>query len=89
MGVRFSVDVKGFVINRTGGQVIDSFDEKPDSPLNRHTDALILYFGEKGENLFDIARKYSTDLSVIMAENNIETKILTEEKMLLIPAYRQ
>jgi len=89
MGVRFSVEVKGFVINRTGGQVIDSFDEKPDSPLNRHTDALILYFGEKGENLFDIARKYSTDLSVIMAENNIETKILPEEKMLLIPAYRQ
>ncbi len=89
MKARFNIDLKGFVIRHKSDDVLSDFSEDETAPVTNPQDALILYYGEKGENVFDISMRYKTDLSVIMSENNLESKILTEEKMLLIPAYRQ
>ncbi len=89
MKARFSVNVKGFVIKHKTDKVLAEFTENYSAPVSNPADALILYYGDKGENVFDIAMKYRTDLSLIMTENNLDTKVLTEEKILLIPAYRQ
>ena len=89
MKARFSVNVKGFVIRHKNHKVLADFTENHSAPVSNPADALILYYGDKGENVFDIAMKYRTDLSLVMTENNLDTKILTEDKMLLIPAYRQ
>ena len=89
MKVRFSVNLKGFIIRHKKDKVLTEFTENHSAPVSNPADALILYYGDKGENLFDIAMKYKTDMAVIMAENNLDEKILAEEKILLIPAYRQ
>ncbi|MBR4035115.1 MAG: LysM peptidoglycan-binding domain-containing protein [Oscillospiraceae bacterium] len=89
MKARFFVDVKGFVIKHCKIQLLSEFEENMLSPLSNPSDALILYYGEKGENVFDIAMKYKTDMATVMTENNLDNKILAEDRTLLIPAYRQ
>ncbi len=45
---------------------------------------LIVYFAEKGERLWDIARKYATSVSAIKSANEMEQDILNEKRLLLI-----
>jgi LysM repeat protein len=46
---------------------------------------LTLYFADKGEGLWDIAKRYNTSMNAIMNENNLEAETLPERSMLLIP----
>jgi len=46
--------------------------------------ALVLYYGAKGEKIWDIAKRYNTSMSSIRTENNIDEEELAENKMLLI-----
>ena len=48
--------------------------------------ALRLYFGQPGESLWEIARRYHAAESAIRAENDISADPLTAPQMLLIPA---
>ena len=45
---------------------------------------LVIYYGEKGERLWDIARKYASSVKKIKAINNLNCDILDDKKMLLI-----
>lgn len=47
--------------------------------------ALTLYYCEKGEKIWDIAKKYSTTVSAVMEENGIDGDSVKENRMLLIP----
>ncbi len=47
--------------------------------------ALTIYFCNSGENLWNIAKRYSTTVDAIMVENSIEKDVLESGKMLLIP----
>ena len=47
--------------------------------------ALTVYYCEKGESLWNIARKYNTTVDCIKAENSIEEDFVPEKRMLLIP----
>ena len=46
--------------------------------------AMVLFFGEKGENLWDIAKKYRVSEESIMKENNLSEEILSEKTMIVI-----
>lgn len=46
---------------------------------------LTLYFADVNENLWDIAKKFSTDMSLIMAENNLTSNIIKNKMVLLVP----
>lgn len=46
--------------------------------------ALVVYYGEKGERLWDIARKYSTSVASIKNTNDFELDILRDKTLLLI-----
>ena len=48
--------------------------------------ALTIYFSDKGETLWNIAKKYSTTVEAIQNENNYPNEIIEEKCMLLIPA---
>lgn len=45
---------------------------------------LVLYYGSKGENLWDICKKYSVPLEVVKQNNNLETMQLTDDQLVLI-----
>lgn len=49
--------------------------------------ALTIYFCEKGENLWNIARKYGTTVEAIRIENDLRDDDIDEKCMLLIPAH--
>ncbi|MBR4761322.1 MAG: DUF3794 domain-containing protein, partial [Clostridia bacterium] len=48
--------------------------------------ALTVYFGEEGESVFDIARKYLADIGEIKQINSIGEDRLSSDRMILIPA---
>ena len=47
--------------------------------------ALTLYFADKGEFVWDIAKRYNTSISAIMEENGLDGDELMERGMILIP----
>lgn len=46
---------------------------------------LTLYFADKGDNVWDIAKKFSTDMSLIMEENDLSSQIIENKMILLVP----
>ena len=47
--------------------------------------AIKLYFGARNESIWDIAKRYSTDVSAVMEENDLTGERLESGGMLLIP----
>ena len=47
--------------------------------------ALTIYFCEKGESVWDIARRYGTTVEAIMDENSMDCDMTENNGMLLIP----
>lgn len=47
--------------------------------------ALKLYYGVEGEDVWEIAKRYSTSVKAIMEENDLESERLSDSGMLLIP----
>jgi hypothetical protein len=47
--------------------------------------ALKLYFADKGESVWDIAKKYRASASAVMEENDLDTEDIAESIMLVIP----
>lgn len=50
-----------------------------------NTIALKLYFGKKGESIWDIAKKYKTSADAVSEANNTGGETLPEDMMILIP----
>lgn len=47
--------------------------------------ALTLYYSQKGEKIWDIAKKYSTTVKAVLTENGIDGETVPEDKLLMIP----
>ena len=47
--------------------------------------SLIIYYAERDEDIWDIAKRYNTSLAAVMSENSLEGGRLCEKRMLLIP----
>lgn len=45
---------------------------------------MILYYGDKGEKVWDIAKRYSTSRASIIKNNNLDDEILNEKTMIYI-----
>ena len=80
----YSVKSIEFLLKYT---VMEKYSENTEKPLEETENALILYYGKKGEKVFDIARRYRADINFIVEENRLAEKVLTEDKMLFIPAF--
>ncbi|MGN1122996.1 MAG: LysM peptidoglycan-binding domain-containing protein, partial [Eubacterium sp.] len=46
---------------------------------------LTLYFADKNENVWDIAKSFSTDVDLIMQENELSSEIIDAKRVLLVP----
>lgn len=49
--------------------------------------AVVLYYPNENENLWDIAKRYNSDVSELKRINGIEESTVTSNKVLLIPVY--
>ena len=52
--------------------------------FGRFGSKLVLYYADRGESLWDIAKKYHTSVEIIKRDNTLDDSIVTENKMLLI-----
>jgi LysM repeat protein len=64
---------------------ISNINVSESSPKKSDSSALTVYFSEKGEKLWDIARRYNTTVQAIADENEIYDECIGEERMILIP----
>lgn len=58
---------------------IDASEEATDFP------ALTVYFAKQNESIWNIAKSFSSDISLIQKENNLSCEVLDSNKVLLIP----
>ena len=84
--VKTEIKVETFVyVEEAFKSIVDiSIDEE--NPREKGTnEALTIYYAEKGESLWEIARMYRTSVSSIKEENDLEEEVLENRKMILIP----
>ena len=57
-----------------------------ENQLVRNTNAITVYFPEKSESLWSIARRYNTTVKAIAEENELEGDTTENLKVIFIPA---
>jgi len=77
------------LVSKKEVEVIDvvNMDTEQEKEYEKNS-ALTIYYADRGENLWEIAKKYNTCIDEILKQNNIETENLKERTMILIPIVR-
>lgn len=73
------------IFSKETHEVIGNVEVDVEHPLEqaRHK-PLVVYYAEKGERLWDIARKYATTVAAIKSVNDVERDVLEDRRLLLI-----
>lgn len=79
------IDISGMVLSSSIIKYLSDIEISDSAPKKCDSSALTVYFCEKGEKLWDIARRYNTTVQAIADENEIYEEAVAEERMLLIP----
>lgn len=82
--LRVELTINAFVLNSENSLFVEDVIAYEDKKVEKNHSALTLYFAEKGESLWDIAKRYYTDELFIREDNDIEEDILPEKEMLII-----
>lgn len=73
------------IFSRKTFDVISEVEVDVEHPLEQERFApLVVYYGEKGERLWDIARKYATSVAAIKSINDLNRDVLENKQLLLI-----
>lgn len=62
---------------------IEAFEDRPKT--KDASAALVIYYADKGEAIWNIARDYCTSIEAIKQENELDCDVLENRQMLLIP----
>lgn len=84
--IKAEIRICGNLYENTNCKVLSdiTFDETRTKPRDGDY-ALKLYFANEGEDIWEIAKKYSTSVDAIMEENDLEEETLSQRGMILIP----
>lgn len=77
--------VSGLILSSSIRKYIGSIEISGDTDKREKPCALTIYYCEKGESLWNIARKYGTTVDAVMQENNIDCDVTENAGMMLIP----
>ena len=81
--------MQGFVIEKRPFSLLKAFEEDENTPVANAEEALVIYYAQKGERVFEIAKNHNADPRDIMEENSLQSGVLQAEQMLFIPAFAQ
>lgn len=82
LNVRLSLGISAYLYSEGTVKVlseIDADDEVIEYP------ALTVYFGKKTESVWNIAKSFSSDIDLILRENDLSGDVLDNNKILIIP----
>lgn len=83
---RVELHITAAVFNVTKVPLVTGVEVREDAPKQREEDlALLIYFAEAGERIWDIARRYNTSADEISMVNELDCEALPDKRMLLIP----
>lgn len=82
LSLRFDTSVRAMLSNTVNISQVTSVEKVGEKSLDNPP--MTLYYADKGEKIWDIAKKYSAPVSVLREENKLEDDELTENRMLLI-----
>ncbi len=84
--INAEIKLSGEVLSVAEHKLCAQIDE--DSMVVKETQnpALIVCFSQKGEKIWDMAKKYSTTVKAICEENGISGDVLSEAGMIIIPS---
>lgn len=83
--VRAELRINGTVFGKTETEAVTDITESEIQTI-RNTNAVTVYFPDKEESLWGIARRYNTTVSAIAAENEIDGDTTGDLKIIFIPA---
>jgi LysM repeat protein len=84
--VRVVLRLNGCLYQVRAVEVVKEITVNTEAPKTRDTEyALKLYYAEKNENVWSIAKRYNTSADAIITENDMESEKITTPSMLLIP----
>ena len=84
--IRVTLKLNGALYQMRSIQVIKDISINAEKPKTRNNEyALKLYYAEKNENVWHIAKRYNTSAEAIITENDMEHEKVTTPCMLLIP----
>lgn len=84
--VRCEISISFDLLNNKIQSCVSEVFSPDDKEITPCEYALTLYYAQKGEKLWDIAKKYNTKLQLLTQENSIDTEVLENAEMLLIPS---
>ncbi|MCH5202807.1 MAG: DUF3794 domain-containing protein [Oscillospiraceae bacterium] len=82
--LRVEFTLVAFVTDTQQNSFVDNIVIYEDKKIDKGNSALTLYFADKGEYLWDIAKRYNTDENFIKEDNDIEDDFLPHKDMLII-----
>ena len=83
--VSAAVLIDGTVYTAMSTEAIASCSINEDKKIKKDSSAMILCYAEKGEYIWDIAKKYRVPMEDILSENGLLGEVLLEKTMLVIP----
>lgn len=82
--LRVEFSLSAFIENSENNNFVEDILVYEDKKIEKDHSALTLYFADKGEKLWDIAKRYYTDENYIREDNEMEDDTLSEKEMLII-----
>lgn len=83
--ITLNFNVSGNVYSNYEGRILKELIAYEDKPKQNKSAPLTVYFADKGEHLWDIAREHNSTTELIMKENALKNNIIDEKLMLMIP----
>ncbi len=83
--LRCEIKISAKAQKKESVKAVKNVEVYEDSPVVTDNCALTLYFADKGESLWNIAKSHKTRLDMLLAENSAESVIIESPQMLLIP----
>ncbi len=77
--------LSGMVLSSSIHKYIGTIEKSGENNKKEKSCALTIYYCDKGENVWNIAKKYSTTIDAIMQENNMDCDVTEKPGMMLIP----
>lgn len=87
--VSANISVQGLVIEKRKVTLIEDFAEDTDSAAEERDEGLVLYYAQKGERVFDIAKQHRCNPKEIMEENELDTDVLQESRLIFVPVFEE
>ncbi len=83
--LKTEIEVSSIVLSSCMKKYVSLIEISEDSKKKNKACALTIYFCDKGESVWNIARRYNTTVDAIMQENDLTQPIIDSNRMMLIP----